>query len=208
IASKEIVHKIAYSLVSGSAGGVPGITINVKIAGISFREAEALEGALRELAGKSGGVYEREYRDNVLQVDVVSEKTARAVASFLSENGISVESVTAQTISGRGGILAGDSAPAPVPSAPGEIVNVKITGIPSFKEATLMEDALRELIGGSGQVEGEYKDNTLEIKVISNKTARNIAAFLSVKEIEIDGIAAQSVSGSFKKENKRGGVLW
>ena len=207
IASKEIVHKIAYSLVSGSAGGVPGITVNIKIADISFREAEALEEALRELAGRSGGVYEREYKGNILEVDVVSEKTARAVASFLSENGIGIEGVTAQTVSGRGG-AAGNAEGPSASSESGVTVNVRITGIPSFKEAALIEDALRELVGDSGQIEGEYKDNTSEIKVISDKTARNIAAFLSEKEIEIDGIAPQSVSGSFNTGRKRSGVIW
>jgi hypothetical protein len=202
IASKEIVHKIAYSLVSGAAGGVPGITVNIRIADISFKKAEAIEEALRELAGSSGGVYEREYKGNLLEVDVVSEKTARAVASFLSENGIGIEGVTAQTISGRGG------AAAPSAAAPDMAVSVRITDIPSFKEATLIEDALREWVGESGQIEGEYKDNVLEMKVLSDKTARNIAAFLSEKEIEIDGIAAQNVGGSFRKGSKRGGVLW
>ena len=184
---------------SGSTGGVPGVTVNVKIANISFREVELLEEALRELAGKSGGVYEREYKDNLLEVDIVSEKTARAVASFLSENGISVEGVTAQTINGRGGIV--DSAPAPQPSAPGVTVNVRITGVPSFKEATPIEDALRELIGESGQIEAGYKDKTLEMKVVSGKTARDIAVFLSEKGIEIDGIASQNVDGSLKEKN-------
>jgi hypothetical protein len=201
IASKEIVHKIAYSLVSGSAGGIPGATVNIKIADISFKEVEILEEALRELAGKSGGVYEREYKDNVLQVDVVSEKTARAVASFLSENGISIEGVTAQTINGKGGIADRDSTPAPAPSSPGVTVNVKITDVVSFKEATLIEDALRELVGESGQIEGEYKDKTLEIKVVSEKTARDIALFLSEKGVEIEGIASQSVSGSMKEKS-------
>jgi hypothetical protein len=203
-ASKEIVHKIAYSLVSGSAGGVPGMTVNIRIADISFREAESIEEALRELAGRSGGVYEREYENNILEVDVVSEKTARAVASFLSENGISVEGVTAQTVNGRG--IAAESAEAS--SAPSAAVSVRITGIPTFKEAAPLEDALRELIGDSGQVESEYKDSTLEMKVASDKTARDIAAFLSGKEIEIDGIAPQSVSGSFQKGGKRGGLIW
>jgi hypothetical protein len=197
IASKEIVHKIAYFLVSGSAGGVPGVTVNVKIANISFREVEVLEEALRELAGKSGGVYEREYKNSLLEVDIVSEKTARAIASFLSEKGISVEGVTAQTINGRGGVA--DSAPAP--SAPGVTVNVTITGVPSFKEATLAEDALRELIGESGQIEAEYKDKTLVMKVVSGKTARDIAAFLSEKGIEIGGIASQNVDGSLQEKS-------
>jgi hypothetical protein len=101
IAANEIVHKIAYSLISGSAGGIPGVTVNIKISDISFKEVEAIEEALRELAGKSGSVYEREYKDGILEVDVVSEKTARDIASFLSERGIEIEGVTAQTISAK-----------------------------------------------------------------------------------------------------------
>jgi hypothetical protein len=100
IASKEIVHKIAYALVSGSPGGIPGITVNIKISGISFKDVEAIEEGLRELAGKSGSVYEREYKDNILEIDVVSEKTARSIASFLSDNGVEIEGVTAQTVNG------------------------------------------------------------------------------------------------------------
>ena len=80
-------------------------------------------------------------------------------------------------------------------------MNVKITGVPSFKEATLIEDALRELIGESGQIEAGYKDKTLEMKVVSGKTARDIAVFLSEKGIEIDGIASQNVDGSLKEKN-------
>ncbi|MDR1649489.1 MAG: hypothetical protein LBR71_04445 [Synergistaceae bacterium] len=204
IASKEIVHKIAYSLVSGSAGGVPGMTVNIKIADISFKEVEELEEALRELAGKSGGVYEREYRGNVLEVDVVSDKSARVVASFLSERGVSVEGVTAQTIAGRGGGAEIVSEPV----AAGVTVTIRIAGVPSFGEADGIEEALRELVGGAGQIEGEYKENVLEMKVTSDKTARNIAAFLSGKGIEIDGIAPRSVSGVLKKGTKRTGVLW
>jgi hypothetical protein len=202
IAAKEIVHKIAYSLVSGSAGGIPGMTVNIKIAGISFQKVEVLEEALRELAGKSGGVYEREYKDNVLEVDLVSEKTARSVASFLSEKGISVEGVTAQTINGRGGLAENAPVADPTPSMPTAAVNVTITGIPSFKEATPIEDALRELIGSSGQVESEYRENTLEMKVASDKSTRAIAAFLSEAGIEIDGITAQSVNGNLKQKSK------
>jgi hypothetical protein len=100
IASKEIVHKIAYALVSGSSGGVPGITVNIRIAGISFKQVESIEEALADLAGKSGGVYERSFGEGVLEVDVVSEKTANIIASFLSEHGVEIESRTPQTVSG------------------------------------------------------------------------------------------------------------
>jgi hypothetical protein len=98
-ASGAIVNKIAYALVSGPAG-VPGGTVSVKITNISFAEVESLEEALREFIGKSGEVYEREYANNSLEIDVVSEKTARGIASFLSEQGINISGVTAQTVTG------------------------------------------------------------------------------------------------------------
>ncbi|GHS95059.1 hypothetical protein AGMMS50276_09340 [Synergistales bacterium] len=97
-ASKEIVHKIAYALVSGSPGGVPGITVNIKIAKISFKGVEYIEEILKELAGKGGGVYERDYSNNVLEVDVNSEKNARAIASTLSYFGLEINGLTQQTI--------------------------------------------------------------------------------------------------------------
>jgi hypothetical protein len=120
IASKEIVHKIAYALVSGSAGGVPGITVNIKISNISFKRVEAIEEGLRELVGKSGQVYEREYRDGTLEIDVVSEKTSRSIASFLSENGVDIGGVTSQTIEGKmeGEAPAGTPAPKGTEEAP------------------------------------------------------------------------------------------
>ncbi len=113
LAAVDVVHKIAYALVSGTAGGVPGITVNVKIANISFKEVQKLEENLRELIGKNGNVYEREYKDGTVEMDVVSEKTAQNIASFLSESGLEVEGLTAQTISAKV-----DEAPAELSAEP------------------------------------------------------------------------------------------
>jgi hypothetical protein len=99
-ASEQIVYKIAYNMASaGSSLG--GITVNVTISNISFKQVETLMGALSEMAGRSGSVYERSYENGVLKVDVVSEKTAEEVASFLSGEGIEVEGLTVQTVSGK-----------------------------------------------------------------------------------------------------------
>lgn len=99
MAASDIVHKIAYSLVSGTAGGVPGITVNVKISNITFKQAKSVEERLGELAGKNGAVYAREYKDGMIEFDVVSEKNAQSVASFLADIDLDVEGVTAQTVS-------------------------------------------------------------------------------------------------------------
>ncbi|GHV54450.1 hypothetical protein FACS1894216_14480 [Synergistales bacterium] len=104
-AARSIVYKVAYSLVSNSLGGR---TVNIKISNITFKKAQAIEEALGELAGKSGSVHQREFKDGVLEIDVVSEKTTQGVASFLSDNGVEVEGVTASTVNGRAGEGAGE----------------------------------------------------------------------------------------------------
>lgn len=98
VASSEIIHKIAYSLASGSSSGVPGITVNIKIADVTFKQVESITESLREFVGKNSSVYEREYKDGHLEIDVVSEKTARNIASLLSESGFEIDGVTTQTI--------------------------------------------------------------------------------------------------------------
>ncbi|MCL2767520.1 MAG: hypothetical protein FWE49_02165, partial [Synergistaceae bacterium] len=100
-AARSIVHKVAYSMVSGSGGGVPGITVKVKITGVSFKESEDILEWLRDLAGSSGGVYERGYSRGVLEVDVVSEKNVRGVASFLSDKGVNISNIDGNIIEGE-----------------------------------------------------------------------------------------------------------
>jgi hypothetical protein len=99
-AANQIVHKIAYALVSGQEGGVTGAVVNIKISNISFQQAQAIQEALDELAGKSGSVFERGYKNKVLEIDVNSEKTARDIASFLAGQGIEIEGYDSQTITG------------------------------------------------------------------------------------------------------------
>jgi glycine cleavage system regulatory protein len=214
-ASEQIVYKIAYSMASaGSALG--GVTVNVIISGISVKEVEALEEALNELVGKSGGVYERGYitrewedadgmllsergfNNGLLEVDVVSEKTARNLASFLSENGIEIEDITAQTINGKMSKKT-DSSPSPKPDAG---ISVKVENVLSFKDADAIEEALRQFIGDAGEIESAYEDNVLDMSVTSGKTARNIASFLSEKGIEIEKVTAQGVSGKANASGK------
>ena len=199
-AADQIVYKIAYNLASaGSALG--GVTVNVRLAEVSFQDAERIGGLLRELAGKGGEVFERSYKGRLLELDVVSDKTARSVAAFLSENGVEVEELTAQSIEGR---IRPKKAEAPAARA--AAVSVHITGVPSFKEAGALEDALNELAGTGGSISAEFVKGTFQAAV-TGLTARQIADFLSEKGVEIEGVSADSVAGRVAGDGKRGG-LW
>ena len=178
-----------------------GITVNVRLTDVSFQDAERIGELLRELAGKGGEVFERSYEGKRLELDIVSERTARAVASFLSENGVEVEGLTAQTIEGR---IAARRADAPTQEAPGATVTVRIVGVSSFKDASALEDALIELAGASS-VSATFGDETFQAGVTGLR-ARDIATFLSERGIEIEGVSEAVVSGRASGDKKKG--LW
>ena len=106
-AGKSLVNKIAYALISGSAGGIPGRTVKIKLIGVAFKEAKALK---EELSGIEGvtGVYQRQFRKGELELDVVSDKTAEDLASILSDRGCEIDGVSGSLVEGRG-----TEAPAP-----------------------------------------------------------------------------------------------
>ena len=106
-AGKSLVNKIAYALISGSAGGIPGRTVKIKLIGVAFKEAKALK---EELSGIEGvtGVYQRQFRKGELELDVVSDKTAEDLASILSDRGCEIDGVSGSLVEGRGA-----EAPAP-----------------------------------------------------------------------------------------------
>ena len=106
-AGKSLVNKIAYALISGSAGGIPGRTVKLKLAGVAFKEAKALKEELSGLEGVTG-VYQRQFRKGELELDVVSEKTAEDLASILSDRGYEIDGVDGALVEGRG-----TEAPAP-----------------------------------------------------------------------------------------------
>lgn len=98
-ASKSIVHKIAYALVSGSAGGIPGRTVKVKISNMTFKDAKGLKSALEDVDGVTA-VYQRLFRDKRLEIDVVSEFTSEEIASMLSDLGYDIEDLSSATVEG------------------------------------------------------------------------------------------------------------
>jgi hypothetical protein len=95
--AKSLVHKVAYSLVSGSAGGVPGRTVKVLVTGISFSGARTLKAGLEEAKGITA-VYQRAFSDRKLELDVNTEGNAEDLAVVLESLGLEVSALTANTI--------------------------------------------------------------------------------------------------------------
>jgi len=194
IAAEQIVYKIAYNMASaGSSLG--GITVNIKIADASFKDVENIEEKLRELAGKSGEVFERSYNDNLLEIDLVSQNTARKTASFLSDLGVEIESLTQQTINGRvKKSLELPGSAKPEPEVGEKFITIEIINVPSFSDAAKIEDSLRDL----GEIETGYKSKvlTMTLKIQGKSTtAREIAGRLSELNIEIEGLSTDSIQG-------------
>lgn len=101
-AAKSIVHKVAYALISGSAGGIPGRTVKIRLVGMDFKAARALRDELSGIEGVSG-VYQRRFQKGELELDVVSNKMADDVAEFLADKGYEITGVSAGLIEGAGG---------------------------------------------------------------------------------------------------------
>jgi len=98
-AGSSMINKIAYALVSGSAGGIPGRTIKVKISNVSFGGARDLREGLQDLPGVTG-VYQRLFRERVLELDVVSDKTADDIASILYDLGYEIDDLSSSLVEG------------------------------------------------------------------------------------------------------------
>lgn len=96
-AALALVHKVAYAMVSGSAGGIPGRTVKILAEGLSFGDARKLKTSLEESRGTTA-VYQRAFRSGKLELDVNTEGTAEDVAVRLEELGLEVRSVTASTV--------------------------------------------------------------------------------------------------------------
>lgn len=98
--AKELVHKVAYALVSGTAGGIPGRTFRVTVANLSFGEARTLRESMEKAPGVTGA-YQRSYGNKSLEMDVVTEKSAEETAAFLETLGVEITGLTAGTVEGK-----------------------------------------------------------------------------------------------------------
>ncbi|MBR1487050.1 MAG: hypothetical protein IJ597_07350 [Synergistaceae bacterium] len=192
-AAEEIVYKIAYNMASASSS-LGGVTVNIKIAGATFKDVEKIEKALGEFSGKDGDVFERSYKDNLLEIDLVSQNTARKAASFLSEIGVEVDALTAQTINAH--VLNNEETNSDSNSE--SKITISISDVNSFKDAGAIEDALREFLDDS-DLEMNYKNKILTFEIKNSPvTSRKLAAFLSDNNIEVDGVEKDSITGKMQ----------
>lgn len=99
-AASGLVNKVAYALVSGSAGGMPGRTVKVVVEGLNFSEVRKLKQGLEGTSGVTA-VYQRAFQNGVVELDVVAEKMAEDLAVDLEELGVEVRSLTAATVEGK-----------------------------------------------------------------------------------------------------------
>lgn len=93
-ASKAMIYKIAYGLVSGNMGGR---TVHLIVKDISFSGARKLKSALGEMSGVVSS-YQRSYRNKKLELDVNTEGNAEDLAIRLEELGLEIETVTSATV--------------------------------------------------------------------------------------------------------------
>jgi hypothetical protein len=99
-ASNSLINKVAYSLVSGSSGSVPGRTIKVYISGISFSKVKKIKEYL-ESSEKITGVYQRQFRDKKVELDVNIEGTVDDIAELLEKCGVDITGMSANIVEGR-----------------------------------------------------------------------------------------------------------
>ena len=200
-AAGEILYKIAYSMASAGSA-LDGLTVNIRIADLNFNDVEVIESKLKAVDGAN--LFERSYANNLLELDLVSSKNARAVASLLAEQGVNIDAVTNQTVSGKfvrrsGAVIQSNKA----------AIQVKISGVNSFADSSVIEDALKKFIGSAGDTASNYHDNMLEILINADgKTARDIAEFLGNNGVNIDSVAEDIVAGSAVQERGKSGGLW
>ena len=209
-AVEEIIYKIAYRMASaGSSLG--GITVNIKLAGASFKEMENLTAYLKE----TGQVFERNYSPEMSELDLVSPKNARNVASLISDytlpNGkiIEVDGLTAQTVSAK--VKANTtSTPVKKPDIQYVVINIFLDKLDE-DDARRIEYELGKFIGSAGEVQGDYQDPVLRVNVKiaqgseGAKDVYAIEAFLKNDmkkkgvELLVDRPEGNSIKGSTSK---------
>ena len=199
-AADEIIYKIAYRMASaGSALG--GVTVNIKLANASFKDIDSFTAYLKE----TGKVFERSYSKELAEIDLVSPKTARNVASLISDyelpgGKIEVDGLTAQTVSAHVK-AAGPVAVAEEKPAEAFVINIFIDNIKRDRDVKRITESLAKIAGSSGTVKEAYNSPSLTITVTYNgqpgedQDVRVIQKSLADMDIRIDEADNNSIKG-------------
>ncbi|MBQ7544317.1 MAG: hypothetical protein IJT02_05165 [Synergistaceae bacterium] len=210
-AAEEIIYKIAYRMASaGSALG--GITVNINLANASFKDIEQFTAYLKE----TGQVFERSYSKELAELDLVSPKNARNVASLISDyqlpgGTVEVDGLTAQTVSARVKPLG----PVAVqPDVPSVVINVFVDNIKSDKEVERVRNELAKLAGTLGTITLSYNNPALTITITYNgnpsdtQDVRAVEKSLKEMNIRIDSTSDNSIRGWKEPEGILNRVWW
>ncbi|MBQ7155738.1 MAG: hypothetical protein IJR85_09325 [Synergistaceae bacterium] len=214
-AAEEIIYKIAYRMASaGSALG--GVTVNINLANASFKDIEKFTAYLKE----TGQVFERSYSKELAELDLVSPKNARNVASLISDYEvpggiIEVDGLTAQTISARVKPLAPvKPAEEPKPQTPSVVINIYVDNIKSQQEVENVRNELQKIAGTLGTLNLSYTEPALSITITYNgnpgdtQDVRAIEKSLKDMNIRIDNTSANSIRGWKEPEGILNRLWW
>lgn len=207
-AANELIYKIAYKMAAGSA--IPGMTVNVKLAGASYSDLAKIKERLLDMEGDSGEVFVRSFENGLLELDVISGKNADGIAAYLADF-VEVNGMTAQTVSARvrPQISGGSVAVSKDTPAPGKVIDIQIGNVRDFKDTVPIEKALRDFIGQSGKVSGSYEGTVYDVSITypegaeDIKSTHDIVQVLEGIKIRIDGAGEKFIKGW-----RKGGWLW
>ena len=180
-AAEEIIYKIAYKLLSPNS--MDGINVNIKLADATFDDIEQFTAYLKE----TGKVFDRGYSPELTELDFVSSKNARNVASLISrhpmpdEREIKIEGISAETVNAR----VVRKTPAPVEEKKDITVKYVVINIYIEKlyenEADRVMAELKNFIGTTAEIEENFTDSKLLVNV---KFAENAQGAKNVHDIE------------------------
>ena len=213
-ATEEIIYKIAYKMLSPNS--MDGINVNIRLANATFDDIEQFTDFLKE----TGKVFERGYSSELTELDFVSPKNARNVASFISryslpdEREIRIDGYNAETVNAR--VVKKNSQPvqkqetAPVQYI---VINIFLDKL-GEDDARKIEYELRKFVGSVGDVRGDYQDTkfTVEVKFAQGsegaKNVHDIEAFLK-NDMKNRGVEllVDKPEGNLIKGSKPGGIL-
>jgi len=97
--AKNIVNQIAYQLASGVSNGNTS-AIKVVLNGMDFNTARSIKAYFSEIRGVTR-IDQRSLQNGILELDIVSDKTAEILADHLSGKGYKITTVTFKFIEGN-----------------------------------------------------------------------------------------------------------